>query len=143
MRSPNAMGDASGLRVVDTPSGRIGSLICWENYTPLARFALYAQGCEVYIAPTWDAGSSWVSTMRHIALEGWCWVLGIGSAMRGKDMPADFPQRAKMFRNLDEWFNPDDSVIVAPDGSESRNKDKSNCRRALQHSQRALVKRVG
>jgi nitrilase len=110
------MGDASGLKVVETPAGRLGSLICWENYMPLARFALFAQGCEIYIAPTWDAGSTWVSTMRHIALEGRCWVLGAGSSMRGKDIPADFPKRAKLFPNLDEWFNPGDSVIVDPSG---------------------------
>ena len=110
------MGDASGLKVVETPSGRLGSLICWENYMPLARFTLFAQGCEIYIAPTWDFGDSWVSTMRHIALEGRCWVIGIGSAMRGKDMPADFPQRARMFPNLEEWFNSGDSVVVAPNG---------------------------
>ena len=110
------MGDASGLQVIDTPSGRVGGLICWENYMPLARFALFAQGCEIYIAPTWDEGTGWVSSMRHIALEGRCWVLGVGSAMRGKDMPADFPQRAKMFPDLDEWFNAGDSVIIAPDG---------------------------
>ena len=110
------MGDATGLKVVETPAGRLGSLICWENYMPLARFALFAQGCEIYIAPTWDAGSTWVSTMRHIALEGRCWVLGAGSSMRGKDIPADFPKRAKLFPNLDEWFNPGDSVIVDPSG---------------------------
>jgi nitrilase len=109
-------GDATGLQVVDTPAGRIGGLICWENYMPLARFALFAQGCEIYVAPTWDAGSSWVSTMRHIALEGRCWVLGAGSALRGRDIPSDFPQRAKLFPDLDEWFNPGDSVVVAPDG---------------------------
>jgi len=102
------MGDASGLKVVETPAGRLGSLICWENYMPLARFALFAQGCEIYIAPTWDAGSSWVSTMRHIALEGRCWVLGAGSALRGKDIPADFPQRLKLFPDLEKWFNPGD-----------------------------------
>src|SRR6266436_2989115 len=60
------MGDASGLRVSETPAGRVGSLICWENYMPLARFAIFSQGVEVYVAPTWDAGSTWVSTMRHI-----------------------------------------------------------------------------
>jgi nitrilase len=110
------IGDALGLQVSDTPAGRIGSLICWENYMPLARFTLFAQGCEVWVAPTWDAGSTWVSTMRHIAAEGRCWVLGNGTAMRGRDIPADFPQRAKLFPDLDEWFNPGDSVIVAPDG---------------------------
>tara|TARA_B110000305_G_C19121990_1_gene484777 strand:- start:96 stop:638 length:543 start_codon:yes stop_codon:yes gene_type:complete len=66
-------GDASGLKVVDTPFGKIGNLICWENYMPLARYALYAQGVEIYIAPTWDSGDTWVATMKHIAKEGACW----------------------------------------------------------------------
>jgi nitrilase len=109
-------GDGSGLRVVDTPVGRVGGLICWENYMPLARFALYAQGLDFYVAPTWDAGSGWVSTMRHIALEGRCWVLGNGTAMRGRDVPADFPSRDELFPDQDDWFNPGDSVVVAPDG---------------------------
>jgi nitrilase len=109
-------GDASGLRVSDTPMGRVGGLICWENYMPLARFAIFAQGCEIYVAPTWDEGSTWISTMRHIAAEGRCWVLGNGTAMRGKDIPKDFPQRAKLFPDLEEWYNPGDSVIVSPGG---------------------------
>ena len=107
---------ASGLRVVETPMGRVGGLICWENYMPLARFAVFAQGCEVYIAPTWDAGSTWTSTMRHIAAEGRCWVLGNGTAMRGKDIPKDFPKRAQLFPDLEAWYNPGDSVIVDPRG---------------------------
>jgi nitrilase len=110
------LGDASGLRVVETPVGRLGSLICWENYMPLARFALYAQGPDLYLAPTWDAGSGWVSTMRHIALEGRCWVLGNGTAMQGRDVPEDFPGRAALFPDEEDWFNPGDSVVVAPDG---------------------------
>jgi nitrilase len=109
-------GDASGLRVSETPSGRVGALICWENYMPLARFALFAQGCEIYIAPTWDEGDTWLSTMRHIAAEGRCWVLGNGSSMRGKDIPRDFPDRARLFPDLEAWFNPGDSVIVNPHG---------------------------
>lgn len=109
-------GDATGLRVSDTPSGRVGALICWENYMPLARFAIFAQGCEIYIAPTWDEGGTWLSTMRHIALEGRCWVLGNGSSMRGKDIPADFPERKRLFPDLEAWFNPGDSVIVSPGG---------------------------
>jgi len=110
------IGDATGLRVSETPSGRVGGLICWENYMPLARFSIFAQGCEIYIAPTWDEGETWLATMRHIATEGRCWVLGNGSSMRGKDMPRDFPDRAKLFPNLEEWFNPGDSVIVNPYG---------------------------
>jgi nitrilase len=68
-------GDASGLRVVDTPVGRVGCLICWESYMPLARFALYAQNIDIYVAPTWDSGETWLATMNHIAREGGCWVL--------------------------------------------------------------------
>jgi nitrilase len=109
-------GDASGLKVIETPMGRVGSLICWENYMPLARFALFAQGCEIYIAPTWDEGSTWLATMQHIAAEGRCWVLGNGCAMRGKDIPKDFPQRATLFPDLEAWYNPGDSVIVNPGG---------------------------
>src|SRR6202140_4081506 len=109
-------GDASGLRVSDTPMGRVGGLICWENYMPLARFAIFAQGCEIYVAPTWDEGSTWIATMRHIAAEGRCWVLGNGTAMRGKDIPKDFPKRAQLFPDLEEWYNPGDSVIVSPGG---------------------------
>ena len=111
-----AAGDASGLRVVPTPMGRVGGLICWENYMPLARFSVFAQGCEIYIAPTWDAGDRWIVAMRHIAAEGRCWVLGNGCAMRGKDIPADFPERAKVFPDLAEWYNPGDSVVVNPGG---------------------------
>ena len=109
-------GDASGLRVIETPMGRVGGLICWENYMPLSRFALYAQGCEIYLAPTWDEGETWVASMRHIAAEGRCWVLGNGCAMRGKDISADFPKRAQIFPDLNPWFNPGDSVIVDPRG---------------------------
>ncbi len=109
-------GDASGLRVSETPMGRVGGLICWENYMPLARFAIFAQGCEIYVAPTWDEGGTWISTMRHIAAEGRCWVLGNGTAMRGKDIPKDFPKRAQLFPDLEEWYNPGDSVIVSPSG---------------------------
>jgi len=64
----HGFGDASGLRVVDTPAGRLGSLICGENYMPPARSALYAQGVEIYVAPTYDSGDAWIATMRHIAL---------------------------------------------------------------------------
>ena len=109
------MGDASGLRVVETPSGRVGALICWENYMPLARFALYAQGPDIYVAPTWDSGPGWLATMQHIALEGRCWVIGNGTAMRGRDFPDSFP-RSDMFPDLEEWFNAGDSVVASPSG---------------------------
>ena len=110
-------GDAEGLRVTDTPIGRVGTLICWENYMPLARYALYADGVEVYVASTWDDGEAWIATMRHIAAEGRCWVLGSGCAMRASDVPASFPGRDQLFPDPDEWINPGDSVVVAPGGT--------------------------
>ena len=115
-RMVHGFGDASGLRAVDTPVGRVGALICWENYMPLARYALYAQGGEIYVAPTYDTGEGWISTMRHIALEGRCWVLGSGTALRGSDVPDDFPSRAQLFADPDEWINDGDSVVVNPQG---------------------------
>ena len=109
-------GDASGLKVVDTPCGRIGSLICWENYMPLARYAMYAQGIDIYIAPTYDSGDGWLGTMQHIAREGCCWVISAGVALHNKDIPEDFPQRAMLFADENEWINPGDSVVIAPGG---------------------------
>lgn len=110
------MGDASGLKVVDTPAGRLGSLICWESYMPLARYALYAQDIEIYVAPTWDTGESWLATMRHIAKEAGCWVIGTATAMQGSDIPDDFPDRDKLFK-ADEWINDGDAVVVKPMGA--------------------------
>jgi nitrilase len=109
------MGDASGLRVVDTPVGRLGALICWESYMPLARYALYAQGIDVYVAPTWDAGEVWLASLRHIAKEGGCWVIGTATAIEGSDVPEDFPGRETLFEQA-EWINPGDAVVIAPGG---------------------------
>jgi len=81
-------GDGSGLNVVDTPAGRVGTLLCWENYMPLARYSLYSQGVEVYIAPTYDSGDGWLGTMQHIAREGRCWVISSGVAITNSDIPA-------------------------------------------------------
>lgn len=108
-------GDASGLRVVDTPVGRIGTLLCWESYMPLARYALYAQDIDIYIAPTWDSGEMWQATMNHIAREGGCWVLSSATAMQGSDIPEDFPERDRLF-NDDEWINSGDALVVKPFG---------------------------
>jgi len=83
---------------------------------PLARFALYAQGVELYIAPTWDHGESWITSMRHIAREGRQWVLGSAIGMQAKDVPPGFPERAKIYPDPEEWLNPGDSVVVDPTG---------------------------
>lgn len=109
-------GDASGLKVVDTPLGRIGTLICWENYMPLARYALYAQGIDIYIAPTYDSGDGWIGTMQHIAREGCCWVVSSGTALKVSDIPDDFPAKKDLYSETEEWVNPGDSVVIAPGG---------------------------
>ena len=109
-------GDASGLKVVDTPVGRIGTLICWESYMPLARYALYAQGIELYVTPTYDTGDRCLATMQHIAREGGCWVVSCGTAFQARDIPDSLPGKSDLYRNPDEWVNPGDSVVVAPGG---------------------------
>ena len=108
-------GDASGLRVVDTPAGRLGTLICWEAYMPLARYALYAQDIEIFVAPTWDTSDTWLASMRHIAMEGGCWVISTGTAIQGGDVPDDFPERDKLFDD-EEWINVGNAVVVKPMG---------------------------
>jgi nitrilase len=110
------MGDATGLNVVETPLGRIATMICWESYMPLARYALYAQGVEIYIAPTYDSGERWLATMQHIAREGGCWVVGSGVALHARDIPDSLPGKAVLYPNVGEWINSGDSVIVAPGG---------------------------
>jgi nitrilase len=115
-RMVHGFGDGSGLKVIDTPAGRIGTLLCWENYMPLARYALYAQGVEVYIAPTYDSGDAWIGTLQHIAREGRCWVVGSGFVMRVADIPDDFPDKAQLYPDADAWVNPGDSLVIGPDG---------------------------
>lgn len=109
-------GDGAGLNVVDTAVGRIGALLCWENYMPLARFALYAQNIDIYVAPTWDSGETWLATLQHIAREGGCWVIGCATALEVSDIPTDIPHYEELFPNKDEWVNPGDAVIYKPFG---------------------------
>ena len=115
-RMVHGPGDASGLRVVETPVGRIGCLMCWESYMPLARYALYAQGVEIYIAPTYDSGDAWISTLGHIAREGRCWVIGSGTALRADDVTHALPELAALFSDSEEWINEGDSVVITPMG---------------------------
>lgn len=83
-------GDGSTLTVVPTPLGKIGAVICWENYMPLLRMSMYAQGVQLYSAPTVDDRETWLPTMRHIALEGRCFVLSSCQLARRADFPADY-----------------------------------------------------
>ena len=91
-------GDGSTLTVIQTEFCRIGGLICWENYMPLARMTMYNKGVEIYLAPTADARDTWQATLRHIACEGRCFVLGCNQYMT-KDM---YPDDFKGLRELDE-----------------------------------------
>lgn len=83
-------GDGSTLPVIDTPVGKIGAVICWENYMPMLRMAMYAKGIALYCAPTADDRETWLPTMRHIALEGRCFVLTSCQVLRRGDFPADY-----------------------------------------------------
>ena len=108
-------GDGSTLPVFDTPYGKIGALICWENYMPLARAAMYAQGVQLYIAPTADARESWQSTIRHIAMEGRCFVLSCNQYVT-KDM---YPMDLACYDDLQsspEVMSNGGSAIVGPLG---------------------------
>jgi nitrilase len=86
-------GDGGGLRAFQTPLGRLGGLICWENYMPLARFSLYESGVEIYIASTADDGEAWQSTLVHIARESRAFVVAPSHFQRASAYPHDFPLR--------------------------------------------------
>jgi len=108
-------GDGSTLTVLETELGKIGGLICWENYMPLARMAIYSKGVDIYLAPTADARDSWQSTLRHIACEGRCFVLGCNQFVT-KEM---YPDDLEGLDELDE--HPDvicrgGSTIISPFG---------------------------
>jgi nitrilase len=108
-------GDGGGLRAVPTELGRIGGLICWENYMPLARFALYESGIEIYVAPTADDAETWQSTMVHLARESRAFVVAPAHYQRASSYPDDFPLRAEL-EGLDV-IGRGGSAILAPDGS--------------------------
>jgi nitrilase len=83
-------GDGSTLPVFDTPLGKLGAVICWENYMPLLRTTMYSKGIQLYCAPTADSRDSWLATVRHIAVEGRCFVLSCNQFQRRSDFPSDY-----------------------------------------------------
>jgi len=109
-------GDGSDLEVYETPFGRLSGLLCWENYMPLARHALSAWGQQIHVAPTWDHGEPWTSTMRHQAKEGRCVVVGCCQAFHINDVPDRFAFKQAYLSEVEGWINPGQSVIVDPDG---------------------------
>jgi nitrilase len=108
-------GDGSGLRAISTPLGRIGGLICWENYMPLARFALYESGVEIYLASTADDADDWQATLVHIARESRAFVVSPSHFQRSSAYPDDFPLRDEI-EGIDV-IGRGGSAILAPDGS--------------------------
>ena len=111
-----AQGDGSTLHVFDTPFGKLGGLICWENYMPLARYAMYAWGTQVHVAATWDRGEPWLSTLRHIAREGGAFVVGCCMTLRKSDVFEKAPGLRPFYKGRGEWINIGDSAIVNPEG---------------------------
>jgi nitrilase len=116
------MGDGSTLAVVDAGQARIGGLICWENYMPLARFHLYAQGVDVWLAPTLAQGDGWIATMRHLARENRMFVVGVNPVLHAGQVPAGFPARDRLLapdylEQNGPWLEAGNTVLVAPDGS--------------------------
>ena len=105
--------DGSTLVSFDTTIGKIGGLICWENYMPLARMSMYRQGVEIYLAPTADSRISWQSTMQHIALEGRCFVLAANQFVKKSDYPEKYSDGIK---DEPEIMCPGGSVIISPMG---------------------------
>ena len=107
-------GDGSTLPVFDTPFGRLGAVICWENYMPMLRMHMYSQGIEIYCAPTAAHSETWIPTMRHIALEGRCFVLSCNQFNRRRDFPADY--RTALGEDPETVVSRGGSCIVDPFG---------------------------
>jgi nitrilase len=108
-------GDGRGLHAVETGFGRIGGLICWENYMPLARFALYESGVEIYIASTADDGDAWQATLVHLARESRAFVVSPCHFQRASSYPDDFPLASEL--EGAGLLGRGGSAVLAPDGS--------------------------
>jgi nitrilase len=111
-------GDGATLTVVDTGFARVGGLICWENLMPLARAAMYQQGIDIYLAPTWDNSDAWVSTLRHIAREGRVFVIGTNTCLHSRDIPRGLPDADTLYPDDEgDWLSRGNTAIVGPDGT--------------------------
>ena len=110
-------GDGNTLPVFETDFGKLGGLLCWENFMPLARQAMYLGGTQIYVAPTWDSSENWLLSMRHIAREGGMFVISVCQALKMDDIP-DHYEFKKLYAvdDEDEWINGGNSCIVNPYG---------------------------
>ena len=114
-RLVHGQGDGRGLHAVETGFGRLGGLICWENYMPLARTALYESGVELYVASTADDGDAWQATLVHIARESRAYVIAPAHFQRASSYPPDFPLASEV--EGAGTIGRGGSAVVAPDGS--------------------------
>lgn len=108
-------GDGSTLSAFETPLGKLGGLLCWENLMPLARQSMYIQGVQIHAAPTWDSSDSWLLSMRHIAREGGMYLISVCSAVRLDDIPDSYEFKG-LYSGEREWINPGNSCIISPRG---------------------------
>ena len=108
-----AQGNGSTLKSYDTSAGKLGGLICWENFMPLARNAIYESGAQILAAPTWDKGDDWLGSMRHIAREGGLFVISNCMTLHIDDLP----EALKAIYPKDKaWISTGQSCIINPSG---------------------------
>ncbi|MEN8187278.1 MAG: carbon-nitrogen hydrolase family protein [Bacteroidota bacterium] len=110
-----AQGDGSSLKTYDSSAGKIGGLICWENFMPLARNTMYENGTQILAAPTWDKSENWLLSMQHIAREGGIFIVSTCQALKMDDIPDEFEFK-KLYPEGREWINFGNSCIVGPTG---------------------------
>ena len=111
-----AQGDGSTFKSYDTSAGKIAGLICWENYMPLARNAVYETGAQILAAPTWDKSTNWQRSMQHIAREAGMFVVSVCMPLSMNDIPEDLDFK-KRYPEGHEWINPGNSCIICPMGN--------------------------
>ncbi len=110
-----SQGDGSTLRSYDTSAGKIAGLICWENFMPLARNAIYESGAQLLATPTWDKSPNWIQSMQHVAREGGLFVISSCMALKMDDIPDNYAFK-KLYPEGREWINVGNSAIIAPNG---------------------------
>lgn len=110
-----AQGKGDTLRSYESSAGILAGLICWENYMPLARNAIYETGAQILVSPTWDKSPNWLQSMQHIAREGGLFVISTCMALRMDDIPDEYEFK-KLYPEGREWINTGNSCIIAPNG---------------------------
>lgn len=110
-----AQGDGSSLKSYNTSFGKIAGLICWENFMPLARNAIYESGAQILATPTWDKSPNWLQSMQHVAREGGLFVVSSCMALKIDDIPDQYEFK-KLYPEGREWINVGNSTIIAPNG---------------------------